>query len=73
MSRQVTPKVRAALDATGLPWEIVNGSKHRKLMIAGRQVAVLSYGGNSRAAKSDCFGDKALPVRIRKFAADISL
>lgn len=65
MTRSVTPKVRTALDATGLPWEIVNGKKHRKLMLDGRQIAVLSHGGHSRRMKSEAFGEKALLCHIR--------
>lgn len=73
MSRSVTPKVREALNATGLPWEIINGSKHRKLVIDGRTVAVMSHGGHSRAMKSECYGDRTLVNSIRKFAASRSL
>jgi hypothetical protein len=32
---------REALDATGLPWEVVNGSKHKKVYLGGRLVIVL--------------------------------
>ena len=73
MTRQVSPKVRDALDETGLPWEIRNGSKHRKLVVDGHTVAVMSHGGHSRAMKSECYGDKTLVSAIRKFAATKSL
>lgn len=40
-------KVRQLLDESGLPWEIVNGAKHYKLMVQGRMAAILPHGGNS--------------------------
>ena len=39
------------LDETGLPFEIVNGSKHRKVMLAGKLVTVIS--SNGRASNND--------------------
>ena len=35
-------RLREALDATGLPWEVKNGGRHTKVMLDGRLVAVLS-------------------------------
>lgn len=75
MSRAVTPKVREALDGSGLPWELLNGKKHRRLMLDGHQIAVLSYGGHSQRMKSEAYGDKALlnKIRARVSAANKSL
>ena len=35
------PKVRDALDTTGLPWEIRPGKRHDHLRVAGRLASVL--------------------------------
>lgn len=36
-----------ALKATGHPFEIARGSKHNKVILAGKQIGVLTIGGNS--------------------------
>lgn len=33
--------IQRALEATGLPWEVTMGGRHRKVMLAGRFVAIL--------------------------------
>jgi len=38
---------RDDLDATGLPWEVVNGSKHKKVYVGGRLAIVLPNGRKS--------------------------
>lgn len=35
------PKIRAALDETGLLWSVQPGRKHMKLFLAGRFIAAL--------------------------------
>ncbi len=42
--RNLPPQVEAALNETGLPWQIVAGKKHRKVYVAGQMVLVLSHG-----------------------------
>ncbi len=48
--------VAEALDATGLPWQIVDGKKHKRVLLDGRQVLVVSHGskawGNWRNTKN---------------------
>ncbi len=34
-----------ALNETGLPWQIEPGTKHRKIMVAGKMVGVVSLKG----------------------------
>jgi hypothetical protein len=41
MSHRLPPMIQGALEATGLPWEIVWGTKHRKVMVNGRFAALL--------------------------------
>ena len=47
MTHKVHPKVREALDATGLPWHIEEGSKHNKVRLNGRFVLILAKGGRT--------------------------
>lgn len=43
----IHPKLRKALDETGLPWTIELGSRHHHLRLAGRLVCVLPLGGTT--------------------------
>lgn len=42
-----------ALEATGLPYEIILGTKHYKVKLAGHMVAILPMGGKSRARQGN--------------------
>lgn len=48
--------IRPELDRTGLPWQIVDGRRHKKIILAGRLVGILplcdkgSLGRNRRTA-----------------------
>lgn len=42
--KRLPPKVRAALDETGLPWDLQMGSKHLQVRIEGRLVCILPRG-----------------------------
>lgn len=44
MTSQLPTEIAKALEATGLPWEIREGTKHRKIIIAGRFVTTLPHG-----------------------------
>lgn len=44
MSQRLPPIIKKALEATGLPWNIVYGSKHRKIYLQGRFAAILPSG-----------------------------
>lgn len=39
--RKIEVEVRAALEATGLPWEIKDGGKHQKVYLAGKFIVSL--------------------------------
>lgn len=62
----VPKEVRAALDATGLPWEVVYGKKHNRLLLNGAQVGVLS---RSPKKCSENFQMKNTIAAIRRAAA----
>lgn len=42
MRDHVPDVVREALDATGLPWTLEDGSRHTKIKLAGRLVGILN-------------------------------
>ena len=44
-------RLREALDNTGLPWEVEDGSKHYKVKLCGRLVAVYPLGRGRDADK----------------------
>lgn len=52
---RLDPKVAAALDETGLPWEIEEGKRHRLIRLNGKQVGIFPQGAGSdkgRATKN---------------------
>jgi hypothetical protein len=68
--RLLNKLVEAALDATGLPWEIELGTEALPVMLAGRQVCVLSKGGKARANAVSSNDKKNVNV-IRRVADEI--
>jgi hypothetical protein len=44
---KVDRQVARALDETGLPWEVISGKKHLKIMVNNRLVGILPHGTNS--------------------------
>ena len=44
-------RLREALDNTGLPWKVEDGSKHYKVKLCGRLVAVFPLGKKRDADK----------------------
>jgi hypothetical protein len=44
-------EVREALDVTGLPWELEEGSKHWKIKVKGRLAGILPKGPISQKNK----------------------
>lgn len=52
---KIPTEVREALDRTGLPWEVTNGSKHKQIRVNGQLVGILPKGSGSvgfRAVKN---------------------
>jgi hypothetical protein len=45
-STRLDEDVRAALEATGLPWIVKIGGRHRKVILAGRMVGILPIASN---------------------------
>lgn len=46
MSRKqrVNPRIMEALEATGLPWELLDGGSHTKIVVGGYMAGILSRG-----------------------------
>lgn len=69
MANSGEKKVREALEATGLPWVITTGKKHRHVRLCGRLVAVLPHkGGNGDA---DQHARKNVIGQIRRAAQEL--
>lgn len=45
--KRIDPKLRQALEETGLPWEVVNGGIHFHVRLDGRLVGILPRGGGA--------------------------
>lgn len=41
------PEVLAALEQTGLPWELTNGGKHTHIRVGGRLAGILPRGSGT--------------------------
>lgn len=60
--RQIPKKVRQALEETGKPWVIENGSSHRKIKVEGRLVGILPKGKGRDTDRSE----KNIIAQIRR-------
>lgn len=43
-------KTKQALEETGLPWSVEDGSKHQKIRLNGKLVAIFPYGKKTEAS-----------------------
>lgn len=64
-------KVREALEATGLPWDITKGKRHRQVRLCGRLVGVLPHKGVNGDA--DQHAQKNVIGQIRRAAQELSV
>lgn len=46
--------IREELEKTGLSWEIMQGSKHKKIYLQGRLVGILPRDGKKGAERTVC-------------------
>lgn len=60
---RLNPKLQEALDATGLPWEIEEGTKHRKVRICGRLVLIMSRAGAGEDASQRIIRNNLANIR----------
>ncbi len=67
MSRRADPKLRAALDETGLPWTVEIGGRHYHVRVAGRLVGVWPRSGATETGR----GTKNVIAQIRRTAREI--
>ncbi len=47
---KIDPKVKQALEATGLPWYVETGTKHYKIRLNGKLVGVFPQGKKTEAS-----------------------
>lgn len=59
--------IRQTLETTGLPWAIVEGKKHYRILLCGRQVTVCSR-GSKRKDDSNPRGIKNILAEIKRAA-----
>lgn len=65
--RLITKRIKAALDATGLPWDVTHGKRHAHVRLNGRLCLVLSRCGG----EGDVRGEKNSIRDIRKLERQI--
>lgn len=67
---KINGAVRDALEATGLPYELVNGSRHIKIVLAGRLAGILprrdAKDPGSRAMKNTVAQIRRIEKEIRE-------
>jgi hypothetical protein len=52
MTKRLPAAIRRALDATGKPWAIELGNRHRKIILANRFVGILPLGRSIEADRA---------------------
>jgi hypothetical protein len=65
------PKVRSALDETGLPWELRHGSKHKLIYVDGQMLAILPHGAGGKSRGSHHLDN--LMAALRRFCRERGL
>jgi hypothetical protein len=61
-------KTKQALEETGLPWSVEDGSKHHKIRLNGKLVGVFPYGKKTEA--SPCANNNIIS-NIRRAAREM--
>ena len=68
-SRRFVPDdVRKLLDESGVPWEIQGGTKHFKILLGGRMIAIVPLSGardKSRSARNFLAGVRRAIREVR--------
>lgn len=62
-------KVKQALNATGIPWEIETGSKHFKVRLGGRLVGIYPQGKKTEASQH---ANANLLANIKRLARELT-
>lgn len=65
MGTRLDPRIVDALDATGLPWSVELGSKHRHIRLDGRLVGLIPLGRERGYGR----GTENTIAQIRRVAA----
>jgi hypothetical protein len=62
-------QIEEALDATGLPWTLERGTKHQKIRLGGRFVAILPHGKEQTVHRRSLLNTIA---QIRRAAQEVA-
>lgn len=58
--------IERCLAATGLPWSIENGGKHKKIILAGKFIAVMTQCGNAGRGRDTLQHELAIQKRVKE-------
>lgn len=70
--RPLAPYLRELLEASGLEWRVEQGSRHRKVFVAGRMVLALPLSGGRDAGSQSKNAIAALRRAIRQHGGHVS-
>jgi hypothetical protein len=68
MTHRISDHFKKVLDDTGLPWEIVQGTKHKKLYLAGRYIGTIPIGRKSSLGRAT----RNVEAQIRRLAKEVT-
>ena len=66
---KLDPKVKQALNDTGIPWEVEAGSKHYKVRLGGRLAGVYPHGKKTEASQH---ANSNLVSNIKRLARELT-
>lgn len=66
---KLDPKVKQALNGTGIPWEVETGSKHFKVRLGGRLAGVYPHGKKTEASQH---ANSNLISNIKRLARELT-
>jgi hypothetical protein len=66
---KLDPKVKQALNNTGIPWEVEAGSKHFKVRLGGRLAGVYPHGKKTEASQH---ANSNLISNIKRLARELT-
>lgn len=59
-------RIRDVLCTTGLPWEIKQGGRHKKIFLAGKMIGVICTNGNGSRGRDTDQIERAIAARVKE-------
>lgn len=59
-------RIKDALCRTGLPWEIKQGSRHKKIFLADKMIGVVCTNGNASRGRDTDQIERAIAARVKE-------